>query len=144
VDFEETLETTHVEKQGTERTMDSIRTRIDILPGDSEAAPDHSPVRARLPRTLLRKLLDSSTPSNGLETADDVTEKSALQGLAVCVEFEKTVEDSELWVSSFGNGRTEETLEERRRRDGEESRRRGKDVLLIWSEVTVSLGFPFR
>jgi hypothetical protein len=123
--------------------MDSIRTRIDILPGDSETAPDHSPARARLPPTLLRKLLGSSTPSNSTESADDVAEKSTLQGFAVCVEFEKTVEDSELWVSSFGNGRSEGILEERRRRDGEESRRRGKDVLLIWPEVVVCFCLPF-
>lgn len=123
--------------------MESIRTRIDILPGDSEAAPDHSPARARLPRTLLRKLLASQTSSEGPEPTEDVTEKSSLDGFAMCIEFEKTVEDSELWVSSFGNGKTEETLEERRRRDAEESRRRGKEVLLIWPEVTVCQIFPF-
>mgnify|MGYP006950211200 CR=1 FL=1 len=120
--------------------MDSIRTSIDILPGESDAPPDLSATpRARLSQTLADNLLKARKQSEDTDATigDDASEPS-LAGFALCIEFEKTVEDQELWQSSFGNGLADETLEDRRRRDVSENRQRGKDVLLIWPDVAVS------
>lgn len=119
--------------------MDSVRTSIDILQGDSEVAPDPSwAPRARLSRTLVNRLLEARESSDARESAGkDTSTGPLLDGFALCVEFEKTVEDQELWQSSFGNGRSEESLDERRKRDAE-NRQRGKDVLVVWPEVVVS------
>ena len=120
--------------------MDGIRASIDILPGDSDAPPDLAVIpRARLSRGLANRLLEAQERTDTPQKAGSVSSTdSSLDGLALCVEFEKTVEDQELWQSAFGNGLAEETLEERRKRDVSENRQRGKDVLLIWPDVTVS------
>ncbi|GHJ84555.1 hypothetical protein NliqN6_0957 [Naganishia liquefaciens] len=120
--------------------MDSIRTSIDILPGESDAPPDLSATpRARLSQTLADNLLKARKQSEDTDATigDDASEPS-LAGFALCIEFEKTVEDQELWQSSFGNGLADETLEDRRRRDVPENTQRGKDVLLIWPDVADS------
>lgn len=121
--------------------MDSLRTSIDILPGDPDASQDLAVnPRARLSRALADRLLEARKQTDSPQEAGSAAPTdSLLDGLALCVEFEQTVEDQELWQSAFGNGLTEETLEDRRKRDVSENRQKGKDVLLIWPDVTVSV-----
>lgn len=98
--------------------MDSLRTRLTLSEKES--------TRATVPRTIAQRLLEAyhdRTDTSSTGTPEEVEQ------LAICVEFEKTVEDAALWSGSFRDARVE--------------RGRGKEVLLLWVEMgdEVSLSF---
>lgn len=112
--------------------MDSLRTRLNILQAEPfiPPAPSLAP-RATLTRALEKRLSKAYHEQLDVHTPSSEDDTPGLNELALCIEFEKTVEDQGLWQSSFGNGRALESTDEGQ----PENRQKGKDVLLIWPEV---------
>lgn len=105
--------------------MDSLKTRV-VISATEETADS---ARAIVSRVLANQLLQASHDRS--DSADTTESIKGLSELALCIEFEKTVEDAALWQSSFGNGRVAD-IEDR----AIQIKGRGKDVLLIWAQVS--------
>jgi hypothetical protein len=103
--------------------MDSLRTRVVL-------APTETATRATVSRALARRLLEATHD----RSTSDAGPGEGLSQLALCIEFEKTVEDAALWQSSFGNGRVADSVDA-----VGGGKVREKDVLLIWVELSAEV-----
>ncbi|KAJ9098961.1 hypothetical protein QFC19_006185 [Naganishia cerealis] len=122
--------------------MDPIRARLDVISPETsqDTATTLTNPRAILDEAFARRLLgEKSGPTynrNGNATTSTQDSTIALaKNFALCIEFERTVEDESLWQSSFANlGQ----LDGDAGGDSAQSKKtghQGKDVLLIWPDI---------
>lgn len=122
--------------------MDAIRARLDVL--SPETSEDTSTTLSRpkaiLDGALAKKLLQESTEFSdylqGRSTVGSAEPAIALpKDSALCIEFERTVEDESLWQSSFSSSSAAGSSTGSDGLQSQKVGRKGKEVLLIWPEI---------
>ncbi|KAJ9104628.1 hypothetical protein QFC21_002126 [Naganishia friedmannii] len=122
--------------------MDAIRAKLDVL--SPETSEDTSTTVSN-PKAVIDKVLAARLVRESSEFEEYRCDKSPAgsedttislpKDCALCIEFERTVEDESLWQSSFSSRGTIESTAGGEKTQSRTSENKGKEVLLIWPEI---------